>query len=172
MAMKKRVSAGFTVIELMVTIAVMAILVTIGIPAIQELIKNNRVTAQANELTAMINFARNEALRRNDSIPVELSQETNGWSGEVRSPDDLENTEGCTVGVLRCISYDRLQLSADVDLTFNNRGYLTPFNQGNVTFALEHESCTGVRQRRLIRIRPSGQVEGCTVGCGVTEWQC
>lgn len=163
-------SGGFTVIELIVTIAVMAILVTIGIPAIQELIKNNRVTAQSNELAAMINFARNEALRRNDSIPVDLSVAGNGWTGEVRSPDNLDDTVGCTQGVLRCASYDNVGLSEDIGLTFNNRGYLVPFEP--VTLALEHENCNGDRQRRLVRIRPSGQVEGCTVGCGVTAWQC
>jgi len=160
-------SKGFTLIEVIVAIGLMAILVTLAVPAIQELIKNNRVAAQSNELVTLIHYARNEAQRRNDTIPMELFSETNGWSGEVRSPDDLEDTEGCTVGVLRCASHQQVLLNEDIDLTFNNRGYLVPFQA--VSLQLEHENCSGDRQRRLLEIRPSGQVTGCTVACGETE---
>lgn len=166
-------STGFTVIELIVAIAVLAILVTMGIPAIQEMIKNNRVTAQTNELVAMINFSRNEALRRNSDIPVDLTSVTGGWSGEVRSPDDLEDTEGCTVGVLRCASYDSVELtSGSVEMTFNNRGYLTPFSDGEVNLIMQHEGCSSNRQARLIKVRPTGQVSTCDVPCGHSSSAC
>jgi len=159
---------GFTVIEIMIAIALLAILVTLAIPAIQELIKNNRVAAQSNELVSLIHYSRNEALRRNNTVPLDLFSETSGWSGEVRSPGEDASAD-CGDGVLRCASHTQVYLDPDndVSLEFNNRGYLVPIEP--VTLTLQHENCSGNRQRRVLEIRPSGQVTGCTVACGVEE---
>ena len=46
----KKTSQGFTLLELMITLAVMAILVSWGFPSLTESIKNNRTTAQNNEM--------------------------------------------------------------------------------------------------------------------------
>ena len=162
--------SGFTLIELIVAITVLAILATLAVPNITDLIRNNRVTSQNNELVAMLNFARNESLRRNDQVPVNLTALADGWSGEVLSPDGDADTQGCTVGVLRCASYDNVSLNANVSLTFNRRGYLTNFQ--NVTLYLQHQGCTGERQRQRIEIRPTGQVNSCSVPCDDTETQC
>ena len=61
---------GFTLIELMVTLAVAAILLTIGIPSFQQFIANNRASAGANELLAALQLARSEAVRRNSFASV------------------------------------------------------------------------------------------------------
>src|SRR5688572_16029390 len=63
----RRVS-GFTLIELMVTIAVASVLLGIAVPSFNQLIVTNRLTAQANEVVSAINFARSEAIKRNTSI--------------------------------------------------------------------------------------------------------
>ena len=55
---------GFTLIELMVTVAVLAIVLSLGVPSYRALIINNRLTAQANALVASINLARSEAIKR------------------------------------------------------------------------------------------------------------
>ncbi len=49
-------------IELMVTIAVAAILASIGAPALQKTIQNNRLSAMHNELMAALSFTRNVAV--------------------------------------------------------------------------------------------------------------
>lgn len=65
-----RRGAGFTLVELMVTIAVLAILLAIGIPAFASLIAANRLTSATNELVASLQTARTEAIRRNTRITV------------------------------------------------------------------------------------------------------
>ena len=65
-----RRGAGFTLVVLMVTIAVLAILLAIGIPAFASLIAANRLTSATNELVASLQTARTEAIRRNARITV------------------------------------------------------------------------------------------------------
>jgi type IV fimbrial biogenesis protein FimT len=55
---------GFTLVELLITIVVATILLAVGVPAFQSFIKNNRVTAQANDLVSAIQLARSEAVKR------------------------------------------------------------------------------------------------------------
>jgi len=61
---------GFTLIELMVVVAVMAILAAIAAPSMTGLINANRLSGQAGELTSTIQLARSEAIRRNARVTV------------------------------------------------------------------------------------------------------
>lgn len=54
---------GFSLIELMVTVALLAILLAMGLPSFQGSLRSNRVATATNELIASINLARMEALR-------------------------------------------------------------------------------------------------------------
>ena len=56
--------AGFTLIELMITVAIAAIVMAIGIPSFRETINQNRLTTATNELVGALNLARSEAIKR------------------------------------------------------------------------------------------------------------
>ena len=60
-----RCARGFTVVELMVTLGVIAILTVVAIPSFNSMINSNRLTTAANEIVAGLNTARMEAIKRN-----------------------------------------------------------------------------------------------------------
>ncbi len=66
---------GFTLLELMVVVVVMALLLAIALPSFESTINNNRLAGASNELMASIQTARIEAVRRNARAMVCLSSD-------------------------------------------------------------------------------------------------
>ncbi|MGN6235153.1 GspH/FimT family pseudopilin [Dyella sp.] len=60
-------SSGFTLIELMVTIAVAAVLLVIAVPSFRSITLSNRLNTTANDIIASLNTARMEAIKGNAS---------------------------------------------------------------------------------------------------------
>ena len=60
--------AGFTIVELLITMLLAAILAGIAVPSFRGMIANNRLTTQANDFVGAINFARSAAITRNMTI--------------------------------------------------------------------------------------------------------
>lgn len=94
---------GFTLVELMVTIAVLAILLTIGVPSFNSVIASNRLSAGANEFVASLQLARMEAMRRNTRVVVCRSADQatcatgTTWTGWITFVDsNRDGTPGAT----------------------------------------------------------------------------
>jgi type IV fimbrial biogenesis protein FimT len=68
---------GFTIVELMVTVAVAAILLVIAVPSFNTIINSNRLTTAANTLVNALNTARMEAIKRNASVQFCSNSTTN-----------------------------------------------------------------------------------------------
>lgn len=76
-------SGGFTLIELMVTIAIAAILLMVGVPSFVTMQRNSELTSAANALLAGINAARGEAMKRGVNavvVPTDAANWRNGWT--------------------------------------------------------------------------------------------
>ncbi|RUQ35927.1 MAG: prepilin-type N-terminal cleavage/methylation domain-containing protein [Candidatus Competibacteraceae bacterium] len=64
---------GFTLMELMVTVAIAAIVMTIGIPSFQDTIRENRLTANTNTFVSSLNLARSEAIKSGRRVVMCIS---------------------------------------------------------------------------------------------------
>lgn len=78
--------AGFTLIELMVTLAVIAILLAIAVPSFVSFTQSNRVAAEVNTLAGDLQFARAEAIKEGQPVSLCISSDGatcattgNGW---------------------------------------------------------------------------------------------
>lgn len=61
---------GFTVIELMITLVVIAIILSFAIPGFTSMISSNAIASQTNHFSSAISLARSEAIKRNVSVMV------------------------------------------------------------------------------------------------------
>ena len=62
--MGKMLQEGVTLIELLVTLSVIAIIVAVGVPALRDFFAMNRMSAAVNDLVTSLHLARSEAIKR------------------------------------------------------------------------------------------------------------
>lgn len=95
-------SRGFTLIELMVTLVVFGILLTVGVPAFREFTMTNAMAARVNAFVSDLTYARNEAVKRNARVTICKSAnptatlatctDSDGWEqGRIMFVDANEN---------------------------------------------------------------------------------
>jgi len=85
---------GFTLIELMTVVVVLAIIATIAVPGMGNLLESNKLRGATGQIFADIQFARSEAIKRNSNISVSVS--SNGSSFWCYGLADAANCD-CTI---------------------------------------------------------------------------
>lgn len=73
---------GFTLLELLVTVALVGVIVGLAVPSFRGLIQSSRSTSLANELSVSMNYARSEAVRRGLGVTVCPSNDETDCGGE------------------------------------------------------------------------------------------
>ena len=149
---------GFTLIELMVTIAVLAIAISIAVPSFSKMISDNRAESQSGAMVTALNLARSEAVKRGQNVTVSPTTGTNwsaGW--QVKAGTEVIRSypalEGATLS------------SAAGSFVFNSRGRLHGVGLGassDIAFRVGADSC---RQERDISVNGIGRVSVAKRSC-------
>lgn len=117
-----RNARGFTLVELMVTVIIASILLSIAVPSFTNLIRRNQITTYANEFGTAVNLARSEAAKRGTSVSITSNNGTDwtqGWNVNVVSPAELLRSAPALTGDNTFTS------AANNAVTFNSRGFTT-----------------------------------------------
>jgi type IV fimbrial biogenesis protein FimT len=88
-------SRGFTIIELMVTLGVVAILIAVAVPSFSSMVKGNRLSTQVNMVMADIHLARSESVKRGVRVIMCRSASPN-----ITTPTCSGNTQDWSTGYL------------------------------------------------------------------------
>lgn len=143
---------GFTIIELMVVVAVLAIAAAVAVPSFTNVIEANRLASETNRLLASINFARSEAVKIGDDVSLRAVDGgfANGWcavtAGDCDGANVIREFEGG----------DMSYAAAANEVTFNSRGEQAT---ANFSIQIEPTDCEAgeADRRRTITISISGR---------------
>jgi|ERR1700677_3031134 type IV fimbrial biogenesis protein FimT len=173
-------ASGFTLLELLITMSVAAILLTIAVPSFRYITNANRISGEVNGLLGDLQFARSEAIKEGRYVSVCASSDgqscsaSTAWqSGWIVFPNPNNNpavTPGLAVTPLLRLqsafsSTDSFVSNGISVITFNRDGYAGGIANG--TLITLHDSTGNAAWTRCASIAPSGEVT--TEQSGVTN---
>jgi Type II transport protein GspH len=91
----RRSLAGFSILELVITLTVILILTVVAIPVVLKTVKVYHLNATAGQISGMLKYTRFEAIRRNTPVNCQIAQTVTGWilwadSNKNGQPDPTE----------------------------------------------------------------------------------
>jgi type IV fimbrial biogenesis protein FimT len=161
--------AGFTLIELIMGIVILAMVLAIGVPSFASIIRVNRLASQVNEFSVTLNFARSEAYKRGLPVIVcpanaELTDcaGTNwstGWLAFVDANSNGAFSTGDTILQKKSPPPGGFTYSASASTaTFRALG-ATPFS-----VEISKSGCSGLEKRR-ISVGSTGRIKMEKITC-------
>ena len=158
--MKK--TAAFTLVELMITLVIAGIILSIGLPSFTTAIRNNRIATMSNQVVSALSLARSEAIKRAEIVTVcsttdgvTCSASTNwqtGWIILDEGDNVLRRWHGLSSNTTLTGSASQIQYLA------------TGFVNTAETFELRTDDCTGA-EGRDISISVTGRPSVATASC-------
>ena len=172
--------SGFTMIELMTVVVIVAILTAVGIPSFKYVTSSNRISTEINSLLGDLQYARTEAVKEGSTVTVCMRNTAgtgcntsgtawnNGWI--VFSDTNGDGAVNTGEIILRVASpfTGSDTFTADnsfTKITFNREGFALTGLTGNVTIALT-EPTSNPQWKRCLAITPIGALSTQKHGTG------
>ena len=149
-----RAHKGFTIIELVVTLAIIAILAAIAAPSFREYLATQRLKGAITELSTDLQFARSESVQKNAAITATFAAGgyTIAQGGTTVKTVTLGNGNSIAGGTGMVATYDPVRATA----VLTNGPSITLANSGTTGTLRATVNTTG----RVILCSPSGSVSG------------
>lgn len=171
---------GFTLIELMVTLVVLAVVLGIAIPSFNTQIMNNRSVSLGEDFATAVNFVRSEAVKRRARVSMCASSDgatcTGNWTdGYIAFVDNAtsDNAAAPVVStILRIWGSQDSQAVIDIKrgstatnfIRYTGTGTLARVSNDPVTIDVAFQNCTG-NSARTVAIGLSGLVSVTPTNC-------
>lgn len=187
--MNAPVERGFTLIELMVGVAVFGFVIAIGVPSFSTWIQNGQIRSAAEAIQNGIHLARAEAVRRNSSVRFQLtdtltntcalSQSGSNWvvsldpaGGACNAAASADSAAPTAPRVIQSraagAGASRAVIAADQSsIVFNGLGRVTPVPGGNIDIDITNPTggacaaASGPMRCMRVVVSAAGQVRLC-----------
>lgn len=156
---------GFTLIEIVIAIAVLAFLLLLAVPNFSQWIQNTRIRTAAEAIVSGLQVARTEAVRRNTSVQfVVNAPPSSSWTVSlVSAPTPPIQTRSAAEGSPNVAV--TITPGSTTAVTFNGLGRLTPNQNGSVPItAIKVDSTSlppGTGRRLCVNLNSSGVIQLC-----------
>ena len=145
---------GFTIIELMVVVAVAGILLAVAVPSFTAATARARLEGAANELSVDLQYTRNEAIRRRTSAALSVDANGNGYTLTYFDPTSASN-----------INFKTVTMPATVTVTGNATVQFTSL-RGLAAAQTIDASSTQTTATLRVATNATGRVQLCTPSGG------
>jgi type IV fimbrial biogenesis protein FimT len=111
---------GFTIIELMITLALAGVVLAIAIPSYNNTVKNNCLTTDTNSLITSIQLTRSEAIKRRQDVSI-IAKGGNwatGWTVQDLAATVIQDVS------LSCDATTVIEQGGDTTLVYNDNGFI------------------------------------------------
>jgi type IV fimbrial biogenesis protein FimT len=167
---------GFTLVELMITLVVVGIALSLAVPGFATFIRNQQVTTQANDFLTSVTVARSEALKR--GVPMAVCASTDGatcsgnnvWeAGWIVFTDDGPTAGTLETGAGESLLRVHAPLGGNTTLRADNGAAFVRFSGDGLAaarddFTLTPSACDG-NQIRSIDLSATGRARIDEVAC-------
>lgn len=166
---------GVTLIEALVTLAIISVVLAVGVPAVRDIVATNRMSAAVNDIVTSLHISRAEAVKRGEQTvmcatgawdsPAATCQNQNLAGGWIVFADDNPRNGARDAG--EAVVYSHPPIGAGIDLTspnriqFSNLGAPSIAAPGDIEFLLCDERgnrvAGDVTAGRKIHTTPTGR---------------
>ncbi len=168
---------GFSLLELLITVAIISILAMVAAPSFQSMMENNQTLTLANQLISAFNYARSESVKRRKPVTVCArntlgngcsSTDTfiNGWIVYEGTTPPTSSTTNLIIGDTQVKAGD-MELSSSSSTILRSITYtITGSAKNSGTIYIRR---AGINKRKIVISMNTGRVRACRLPEGETE---